>query len=86
VLSPMERVRSVYPNALHVERVQMIPAEQADKQHLKKRSQMGDFERFESFYKEVKGIAPSEETAHIFKEVLDEWLREENETNTQSAR
>jgi len=86
VLSPMERVRSVYPNTMHVERVQTIPSGQKDNKNLKKRSQMSDLERFEAFYKEVKGSEPSEDTADIFKEVLDEWLREENETNTQSVK
>lgn len=84
VLSPMEKVRSVYPNAMHVERKAIVRRlDETEKTEKKERSQMSDLELFESFYKQVKGVEPSAETETIFKEVLDELLREENETADQ---
>ncbi|MFC4560110.1 exonuclease SbcCD subunit D [Virgibacillus kekensis] len=83
VLSPMERIRSVYPNAMHVERGNYIlsPDEETNEER-SSRSEMSDLELFKAFYKEVKGHDASEDTESIFKEVLDELLKEENETGT----
>lgn len=82
VLSPMERVRSVYPNAMHVERTNytLSPATNQEKE-LVNRSKMSDLDLFKAFYKEVKGIEAAEETESIFKEVLDELLTNQNETS-----
>ncbi|SFA83505.1 Exodeoxyribonuclease I subunit D [Lentibacillus halodurans] len=83
VLSPMERIRSVYPNAMHVERGNaMLPTEHAEFSNRKSRSEMSDLDLFKAFYKEVKGHDASEDTETIFKEVFEELLKEENETNT----
>ncbi|WP_062106798.1 exonuclease SbcCD subunit D [Bacillus niameyensis] len=79
VLSPMEKVRSVYPNAMHVER-KATSAISDERYETKARSKMTDLELFQSFYKQVKGVEPSEETEAIFKEVLDDLLQVENET------
>lgn len=80
VLSPMEKIRTVYPNALHVERKNYFftPAglEQGEQ---KRRNQMNDMDLFKAFYKEVKGQDASEETEAIFSEVLGEMMREEAE-------
>lgn len=81
VLSPMEKVRSIYPNAMHVERKYDLlaaditgnSAEESD------RSKWSDFDLFKAFYKEVKGVETTEETEEIFKEVLDEQLADDNE-------
>lgn len=82
VLSPMEKIRSIYPNAMHVERVHDgIPMSLTATEEKVERTKMSDFELFQSFYKEVKGEQPSEETEAIFKEVLDTFLREERETS-----
>ncbi|SHF93432.1 exonuclease SbcCD subunit D [Ornithinibacillus halophilus] len=81
VLSPMEKIRSVYPNAMHVERKNYaIAMDSNEEQQVVNRSKMSDFDLFKSFYKEVKGTEANEETEAIIKEVLDELLREENET------
>lgn len=81
VLSPMEKVRSVYPNAMHVERKNVSTGIFLDKEREKvDRSSMSDFDLFHAFYKEVRGETPSEDTETLFKEVLDEMLQEENET------
>ncbi|TFJ92509.1 exonuclease SbcCD subunit D [Lentibacillus salicampi] len=81
VLSPMERIRSVYPNAMHVERETpgFFTGPTRDKPKVD-RSSMSDLDLFKAFYKEVKGTDASEETEAIFKEVLDKRLKDEQET------
>ncbi|MEK6267432.1 MAG: exonuclease SbcCD subunit D [Planococcus sp. (in: firmicutes)] len=75
VLFPMEKVRSVYPNAMHVGRKNftgsMLQSETGS------RRKMDSLSLFHSFYEEVKGEKATEETIDIFKDVLDEFLREE---------
>lgn len=85
ILSPMEKVRSVYPNALHIERKNYFMAlgsEQND--HPIERTKLSDLELFKSFYKEVKGTEVTEETETIFKEVLDDLLINESERRQSS--
>jgi len=81
VLSPMERIRSVYPNAMHVERkhAYLRPEGETDELHIAP-SQMNDLDRFRAFYREVKGDSPGVEAEDLFKEILDDMLRQENET------
>lgn len=76
VLSPMERIRTVYPNALHVERKNDFLAyiDEAGEQR-EQRSKMSDEDLFQSFYKEVKGKEPNQETEELFKEVMNELLQ-----------
>lgn len=84
VLSPMEKVRTVYPNAMHVERKYLGPTAMSDegnKEDVVRRSGMNDVDLFKAFYKEVKGTEASGETEDLFKEVLDEMLQNERETN-----
>lgn len=82
ILSPMEKVRSVYPNAMHVERQHfLLPKEATDDEAVKQdRSKLSDLDLFQAFYKEVKGVTPSEETEVIFTEVLNDLLQDERET------
>ncbi|WP_077325207.1 exonuclease SbcCD subunit D [Virgibacillus siamensis] len=81
VLSPMERIRSVYPNAMHVERGNiMFSPDQPESADRKSRTEMSDLDLFNAFYKEVKGHEASSETEAIFKEVLEERLKEERES------
>ncbi|QHJ69407.1 exonuclease SbcCD subunit D [Planococcus halotolerans] len=75
VLFPMEKVRSVYPNAMHVERKNFI-REKAESNG-QSRQKMDSLSLFHAFYEEVKGEAASDETAAIFEEVLQEFLQEE---------
>ncbi|WP_284139576.1 MULTISPECIES: exonuclease SbcCD subunit D [unclassified Virgibacillus] len=87
VLSPMEKVRSVYPNAMHVERASRREIEGAASGEDKiERTSLSDMELFQAFYKEVKGIEPSEEIQGIFKEVLEDLLKENNETISQGEK
>lgn len=82
ILSPMEKIRSVYPNAMHVERKNYLLSPTGNDGHaqIKNRSNRSQLELFNAFYKEVKGEAATEETENIFKEVLDDLLQDENET------
>lgn len=77
ILYPMEKIRSVYPNAMHVERKTISGAGMQNTQG--SRREMDPLKLFQAFYEEVKGEAASEETEAIFKDVLEEFLREETE-------
>ncbi|MBU9710526.1 exonuclease SbcCD subunit D [Evansella tamaricis] len=80
VLSPMEKVRSVYPNAMHVERKIQIHSIDGDvTSERMERNKMDELSLFKAFYQEVKGTAVSEETETIFKEILQEFLSHESE-------
>lgn len=75
VLFPMEKVRSVYPNAMHVERKNFV--REASEGNGESRRHMDSLSLFHAFYEEVKGEGASDETAAIFEEVLQEFLQEE---------
>lgn len=81
VLSPMERVRSVYPNAMHVERKRPLFANGSDASSSAAvdRSRMDDLSLFEAFYQEVRGSAPSVDTEKLFISTLLEIRGEEGE-------
>ncbi|HLR09312.1 MAG TPA: exonuclease SbcCD subunit D [Bacillota bacterium] len=84
VLSPMEKVRSVYPNAMHVERKYALASSHTTKrENTVNRSALSDVDLFKAFYKEVKGEEASEETVAIFEDVLDELLHDEREIHSQ---
>lgn len=76
ILYPMEKVRSVYPNAMHVERKNFSGT--AAEGTGGSRRKMDSLSLFHAFYEEVKGEKASEQTAEIFEEVLQEFLREES--------
>src|SRR5690625_5037028 len=81
ILSPMEKVRSIYPNAMHVERKNYsLPSISGQDRQLKERTKMNDLELFHAFYKEVKNEHVSQETEEIFKEVVDDLLKNERES------
>lgn len=86
ILSPMEKIRSVYPNALHIERKNYFISNGSDQDdgHLIERTKLSDLDLFKAFYKEVKGMEATEETENIFKEVLDELLIDESERSERS--
>lgn len=87
VLSPMEKVRSVYPNAMHVER--NLPqlsgkAGQAGKGAV--RQKMDPLTLFRAFYQEVKQTPVTADTEAVFTEVLQEFLQEDHEQVLQASR
>ncbi len=75
ILYPMEKIRSVYPNAMHVER-KLVRGVGGESQSSSRR-EMDPLKLFHAFYEEVKGEAANEQTETIFKEVLEEFLQEE---------
>ncbi|AJY77853.1 exonuclease SbcCD subunit D [Paenibacillus beijingensis] len=81
VLFPMEKVRAVYPNALHVERRMTMRAQGGDKDaaeaEAQSRSQTDPVSLFASFYREVNGADLSEGKTKLFAEVYTELLRTE---------
>ncbi|MBN6189393.1 exonuclease SbcCD subunit D [Aneurinibacillus sp. BA2021] len=79
VLSAMERIRSVYPNAMHVTQQLMMPrAEELSAERLEP-AEKDDLALFRAFYKEVKGAELSGEKEKIFREVLEEVFAKEGE-------
>lgn len=87
VLSPMEKVRSVYPNAMHVERNIVLPTVSESLQGEQvARHKMDDRSLFRAFYQEVKNRPLSEETEAIFTEVLHELLQEEHKELKQTSK
>lgn len=81
VLFPMEKVRSVYPNALHVERrpaAGLLPPEPGDgPEGAKARRDRDPVDLFDAFYREVKGAELSKEKRELFGRVYAEVLQEE---------
>jgi len=79
VLSPMEKVRAVFPNTLHLERPydQFVSSED-NEIHIKKEKQ-SDLELFQAFYKEVKGYAAEKEQLEIFNELVEGIFQEDRE-------
>ncbi|NLI68592.1 MAG: exonuclease SbcCD subunit D [Bacilli bacterium] len=80
VLSPMEKVRSVFPNALHLERPFDDMARTEETFARKKQEKQSDFELFTAFYEEVKGFPPDERTLTLFREIVEELIIYEKET------
>src|SRR5699024_12003271 len=80
VLSRMEKVRSVYPNAMHVERKYALASSHTtQRENTVNRSALSDVDLFKAFYKEVKGEEAEEETVAILEDVLDELSHDERE-------
>lgn len=79
ILFPMEKVRSVYPNAMHVERKVLLTKRENAETSTESRTKMDEVALFRAFYEEVKGDRPSDETEALFKEVLQDILLEEQE-------
>lgn len=81
VLFPMEKVRAIYPNALHVERRTTRQAAgngQAEEKAVSlSRKEADPVALFASFYEEVKGLPLSEEKSRLFAEAYTALLREE---------
>src|SRR5690625_3034432 len=77
ILYPMEKVRSIYPNALHVERKHSVIMHQMqeDSAESLERTKMSDQELFKLFYEQVRGTPLSDESEKVFVDVLDELLQ-----------
>lgn len=76
VLFPMEKIRSVYPNAMHIERKIHKPMEHGQTERSVQHEKQTDLELFQSFYEEMKGEPADEETMTLFAEILHEVKHE----------
>ncbi|WP_411954586.1 exonuclease SbcCD subunit D [Alkalibacillus sp. S2W] len=74
---PMERIRSVFPNALHVERRLPQSSHHAEQEERVARHRMSDMELFQAFYQDVRGENPSEEEEAIMAEVFHDVLNQD---------
>ncbi|MCZ2257920.1 exonuclease SbcCD subunit D [Sporosarcina sp. G11-34] len=81
VLFPMEKIRSVYPNAMHVERKLFKPISIVEDERQLKHAKQDDMTLFKSFYEEMKGEAADDETKNLFAEVLHEVMHRERDAN-----
>lgn len=79
VLSAMEKIRSVYPNAMHVERELPMLAATGEEGATQDRTKMSDFALFQSFYEEVRGSEATEATEQLFQEALQALSTKEGE-------
>ncbi len=84
ILSPMEQIRTVYPNAMHVERKVFQTTKAVSENGQVPRRKMDDFGLFQSFYTEVNGKEPSDTTKKLFQEILSEMLIEKREGEVKS--
>ncbi|MGN7388383.1 exonuclease SbcCD subunit D [Sporosarcina sp. SAFN-015] len=72
VLFPMEKVKSVYPNAMHIERKLVRTSAALEHESVVMKEQPDDLTLFRFFYAEMNDIEPDAETEKIFAEVLHE--------------
>lgn len=81
VTSPMERIRAVYPNAMHVERKPALEqlAGIRETGSTTGRAKMDGLALFKAFYEDVTGSPPSSDTERLLMETLREIALEEGE-------
>jgi exonuclease SbcD len=79
VLQPMEKIRSVYPNAMHVERSIQRREFTESNEVTVSRHKTDDVSLLKAFYKEMKGLDLSEEKERLFVEVLQTVQEREGE-------
>lgn len=77
ILSPMEKIRGIYKNAMHVERQTIVHVN--DKQQTTSRRQMDDVALFKAFYAEMLPGDIPDDTLSLFNELLAEQLQNERE-------
>lgn len=81
VLSPMEKIRSVYPNAMHIQRKHLLTTSLSKPVEKNKQKEMSDLDLFKAFYHEVSGVEITSEAEEVFTEVLDELIKADNESS-----
>ncbi|QTD41356.1 exonuclease SbcCD subunit D [Sporosarcina sp. Te-1] len=79
VLYPMEKVRSVYPNAMHIERAIPNLAASLESKTTELQSKPDDLDLFRVFYVEMQGTDADEETSSIFADLLHEVMNKEDD-------
>lgn len=81
VQSPMEQVRTVFPNALHVERVVQTMATEASERA--SRAKLSTPQLFTAFIEEMTGAAATPTMEKLFEEVLQQTMQQEREVDEQ---
>ncbi len=76
VMNAMEQARTVYKNALHIERKTLEVAASTE-QEIVAREQLDDFSLFQAFYRQMAKQEPSPLMEELFQEALNELLAEE---------
>lgn len=76
ILSPMEQLRTVYPNTLHVER-QLVALGSEAHVPLKERQQLSERALFTAFLEEITSGQPSDEMTALFQEAWHHAQQEE---------
>ncbi|WP_313235270.1 exonuclease SbcCD subunit D [Sporosarcina ureae] len=78
VIQPMEKIRSVFPNAMHVERKLCVSSTDSFGGTINIEKKEDDQAMFASFFKELQGEEVDEETKELFAEVLWDVMKEED--------
>lgn len=78
VIQPMEKIRSVFPNAMHVERKIFASSTEGLGGTVDVEKREDDQAMFASFFKELQGEEADEETKALFAEVLWDVMKEED--------
>ncbi|PIC77674.1 exonuclease sbcCD subunit D [Sporosarcina sp. P19] len=78
VIQPMEKIRSVFPNAMHVERKLFVSSTDSFGGTINVEKKEDDQAMFASFFKELQGEEVDEETKELFAEVLWDVMKEED--------
>src|SRR5699024_1909033 len=85
ILHPMEKIRSVYPNAMQVTRVNDPIIKQLTEDGMKSDvKKMTDIELFQAFYMEINETAAPDKIENLIKEILDEQIFIDREEGGQS--
>ncbi|WP_029271192.1 exonuclease SbcCD subunit D [Virgibacillus alimentarius] len=78
IIDPMNKLRSVYPNILRLERKGLSSKTSLlDLQKIQKRQSQSHTELFSSFYEEIKGVTISEEKIQQINHVISKVLERE---------
>ncbi|QDQ00218.1 exonuclease SbcCD subunit D [Lysinibacillus fusiformis] len=78
VASPMERIRTVFPHALHIERM-VVRQDLPQEIQVIETEKVKDIDLFRAFYTDLYSEQPNRETERLFTEMLQELLDEERE-------
>jgi len=82
VLFPMEKIRTVYPNAMHVDRItQRLVNGAADEEQAVTiiKQELKPLELFRAFYQEVRGVELSADKEKLFAEAYELLVKESGE-------
>ena len=77
ILNPMEKLREVYPNVLHLEKPGMLVGVEQDM--AKARLARGEHDMFCDFYQEVQGTALTDEQGEAVKQIIRQLNTSNNE-------